>query len=254
LLLPSLQRRGKAAIETGNAEPMSALAATIRQKVLKLNYRLSVKSRERKFDLFWNLMKPQPGWTVLNLGAAPPHLADVLSSDKSDSDVEQPEQDPRWRQLRVIGLNLNREDMRRYRVLYPDFGAVIGDGCRLPFADKSIDCVFSNAVIEHMLPEQQKTFAREIMRVGRSWFVTTPNFWYPIELHHKLPFIQFLPQRAQRAVSARFNTCWPSDEPIYLLSARRLKELLPGSRVFKLRVTFFPETLIAFSNNGAAAG
>jgi hypothetical protein len=211
-----------------------------------LNYRLSSRSRRLKFDLFAALMQPWPGCSILNLGAAPPHLGRTLMHAASNR-VEQPEQDARWRNFRVVGCNLNREDMRRYREAYQacGFAAVIADGCRLPFADRSFDVVFSNAVIEHLTPEGQREMAREIRRVGRSWFVTTPNFWFPIEMHHKLPLFQFLPGALQERIRRRYHT-WPDGEPINLLTGGEFARLLPGSRILKSRVTFFPETLIAF--------
>lgn len=213
---------------------------------MKLNYRLSSRSREIKLNMFWEVMKPQPGYTVLNLGATPPHLSRVLKV-KDQNLVEQPEQDPRWRLLRVVGANLNREDIQEYAQVYRKYGfsAVVLDGCRLPFSDKSIDIVFSNAVIEHLHPPDQELMAQEIMRVGRRWFVTTPNFWYPIEMHNKLPLLHFLPRKFQLAIQDNLHT-WPVSEPINLLSTRQLLRLLPGSTLRKVCVTFFPETLVAY--------
>ena len=132
------------------------------------------------------------------------------------------------------------------------FHAVILDGCRLPFADQSIDIVFSNAVIEHLEPEMQRKMADEIMRVGRSWFVTTPNFWYPIEMHNKLPFIHFLPTRVRLSIQRKLQT-WPEGDPLSLLSATNLAALFPNSTILKVRVTFYPETLIAFGRSPARA-
>lgn len=165
--------------------------------------------------------------------------------------VEQPEQDPRWQMLRVVGCNLTLRDMRAYRRENDAKGcrAVVADGCRLPFPDKSFDIVFSNAVIEHVSREGQQQMAQEIVRVGRSWFVTTPNFWYPIELHHKLPLFQFLPMRGQSFIQRTLRT-WPQGEPINLLTSGELQGLLPGSRVKKVRVTFYPEALIAYRSFG----
>jgi hypothetical protein len=211
-----------------------------------LNYWLSSRSRQLKFDLFSSLMKPWPGCSILNLGAAPPHLGGTLMHAASNR-IEQPEQDERWRSFRVVGCNLNREDMRCYGQAYRQCGfeAVIADGCRLPFPDQSFDVVFSNAVIEHLTPEGQRRMASEILRVGRSWFVTTPNFWFPIEMHHKLPLFQFLPGALQEHIRRKYRT-WPDGEPIHLLTVRKFRRLLPGSRILKTRVTLFPETLIAF--------
>lgn len=217
----------------------------IRHLTMRLNYPLSVKSRRSKLDLFWRLMQPKPGEIVLNLGAAPPHLGRVLIGSQQQNMIEQPEQDPRWQALQVIAISINADDIREYNSLYPGNSGLVSDGCNLPFAEKSVDIVFSNAVIEHLQPDRQLLMAREIMRVGRSWFVATPNFWYPIELHHKLPFIHFFPQKWQELIAERFGT-WPQGEPIHLLTARQLKALFPNSRILKLRITFWPESLIAF--------
>ena len=104
-------------------------------------------------------------------------------------------------------------------------------------------------MIEHILgPGRQEQFAREIMRVGRSWFVTTPNYWYPFESHHHLPFIQFLPRRAQREYNRLLGTHIPKGrvQELALLSARQLRRLFPSSSLAKVRVTFWPETLVAY--------
>lgn len=210
------------------------------------NYWLSSRSRQRKFDLFCTLMRPWPGCRILNLGAAPPHLGRTLTGSVSVR-LEQPEQDPRWGAFRVVGCNLNGRDMEDYSRTYRSagFDAVIADGCRLPFPDASFDIVFSNAVIEHLTPDGQCRMASEIARVGCSWFVTTPNFWFPIEMHHKLPLFQFLPRALQERIRRRYHT-WPDGEPIHLLTARAFGRLLPGSKVIKTRVTGLAETLIAY--------
>jgi len=46
------------------------------------------------------------------------------------------------------------------------------DGYSLPFADKSIDLVFSTHVLEHV--EHERPFLRELARVGRTAFVEVP--------------------------------------------------------------------------------
>ena len=226
----------------------------MKRAVMRAIYRLNSRSRVMKLDFFWDVFKPRPGTCVLNLGAAPPHRGRVLLGYNRTDLLEQPEQDPRWKTLRVIGCSLNREDMREYRRLYQHLGfaALVVDGCQLPFPDKSIDIVFSNAVIEHVHPPDQLRMAKEIMRVGRSWFVTTPNFWYPVELHNMLPFLHFLPKSTQFAIEERLGT-YPPTEPLNLLSARQLRGLFPGSSIRRVRVTFYPETLIAYRADGIGA-
>jgi hypothetical protein len=81
------------------------------------------------------------------------------------------------------------------------------------------------------------------MRVGRSWFITTPNFWYPIDAHYHLPLVQFLSTpRQQRLARLLGKTPYP---PLHLLDSKKLTQLFPGGRILRCRVTFYPETLIA---------
>src|SRR5689334_2916735 len=58
---------------------------------------------------------------------------------------------------------------------------VAGDGRKLPFKDAAFDIVFSNSVIEHVgTRADQQMFASEIARVGRRYWVQTPNQGFPI--------------------------------------------------------------------------
>ena len=95
--------------------------------------------------------------------------------------------------------------------------------------DKSFAVVYSNRVIEHLADHcAQQRFAAEVVRVGRGWFVTTPNLCYPVEPHYHLLLVQFLQQRWQRSL------------------VRGSARLLPDGGVIGYRVTFYPETLIAY--------
>jgi hypothetical protein len=38
--------------------------------------------------------------------------------------------------------------------------------------------------------------ARETVQVGRSYYLQTPNFWFPLEPHYGVPFIHWLPDTA----------------------------------------------------------
>ena len=78
-------------------------------------------------------------------------------------------------------LNLRADALRKVH----DVEVLCADARAIPLPDKSVDWIFSNAVIEHVGDESdQASMATEIMRVARKgFFVLTPNRWFPIEPH-----------------------------------------------------------------------
>jgi len=121
--------------------------------------------------------------------------------------------------------------------------------------------VFSNSVIEHVGDlASQRQFAREVARVGRAYWVETPNRWFPVEQHLLTPFIHWLPRRWQRALVPRFNW-WrvlvplPADRrdfyidhylrDVRLLGAGELRALFPEARILRERVLGVAKSLVA---------
>jgi hypothetical protein len=104
-------------------------------------------------------------------------------------------------------------------------------------------------VLRKVGASRHEQFAREVMRVGKNWFVTTPNYWYPCGSRYHLPCIQFPPRPAHREYNRLLGTHIPKGtvQGLALLSARELQRLFPMSRIAKAHVTFSPETLVAYS-------
>jgi len=138
---------------------------------------------------------------------------------------------------------------------------VAGDGRALPFRDAAFDVVFSNSVIEHVGDaDSQRRFAREVARVGRAYWVETPNRWFPVEQHLLTPFIHWLPRSWQRALVPRFNW-WRVLVPVsadrrdfyidhYLRDVRllgpgELRALFPDARILRERVLGVAKSLVA---------
>lgn len=138
---------------------------------------------------------------------------------------------------------------------------VAGDGRYLPFKDSAFDIVFSNSVIEHVgTRADQQLFANEVSRVGRYYWIQTPNRHFPIEPHVMLPFVHYLPKSWQKAIVNRF-TVWelvvhPSDEErdFYLhhflndlrsLEARELQNLFPDATIITEQTIGLAKSLVA---------
>ena len=86
--------------------------------------------------------------------------------------------------------------------VWPGLKFVRGDARKMPFADQSFDFVFSSAVIEHVGSRDcQRTFLSECVRVAKKYvFITTPNRWFPMEMHTGLPLLHWLPMRWHRRI------------------------------------------------------
>ena len=144
-----------------------------------------------------------------------------------------------------------------------DAALVAGDGRMLPFEDNAFDIVFSNSVIEHVgTPADQQRFANEASRVGRHYWIQTPNRRFPVELHLMLPLIHYLPKRVQRTIVNRF-TVWeyitkPSEaerasytkhflNELNLLDRSALQCLFPDATILAERIAGLAKSLIAVS-------
>lgn len=140
----------------------------------------------------------------------------------------------------------------------PRIRCEVGDGCDLSrYADGQFDVVFSNSVIEHVgtWPNQQR-MAAEIRRVGRSYFVQTPNRYFPIEPHFQFPCFQFLPRRLKvRLLRSRPLGWYPRAEnniqagdwadEIRLLTRREVERLFPEARVICEKVWGLTKSFMA---------
>ena len=95
---------------------------------------------------------------------------------------------------------------------------MIADARDMPFEDDYVDFALANAIIEHVGQEaEQRKMVQEMTRVARTWVITTPNKWFPIESHTSAVFLHWLP--SWRAKHEREFT--------RLLSRRQFRRLLP---------------------------
>jgi 2-polyprenyl-3-methyl-5-hydroxy-6-metoxy-1,4-benzoquinol methylase len=137
------------------------------------------------------------------------------------------------------------------------FENLVGDARNMALEDKSFDVVFSNSVIEHVGDlEDQRRMAQEVVRVGRRYFVQTPNKFFPIEPHFLVPFFQFLPLASRVWLLRRFRLGWISRMPdarlarnmvesIRLLTRSELHELFPRAQLYEERLIGMAKSFVA---------
>lgn len=126
------------------------------------------------------------------------------------------------------------------------------------FSDRSIDIVYSNSVIEHVGDlTQQSQMANEIRRVGKRYFVQTPNRHFPIEPHFLVPTYQFMPLSLKTYLLTKSTLGWVPREPnwekakeiagsVRLLSVRQFSDMFPEASFFYERFAGLTKSVIAY--------
>ena len=183
--------------------------------------------RRRIYEAFIRELAPRETESVLDLGAT-----NAPEPNENMFELYYP------RKERITAAAV--EDCSFLEREYPGLRFVrLQAGKPLPFPDDAFDVGFSNAVIEHVgSREDQAFFLRELVRVSKRCFVTTPNRWFPFELHTRLPFIHWLPAPAFRWILARLGFDFYSrEENLNLMSRRELLSLVPKARFKRVSLT-----------------
>jgi SAM-dependent methyltransferase len=101
------------------------------------------------------------------------------------------------------------------------------DGRVFPFEDKSFDIGWSNAVIEHVGGEERQIqFLKELCRTCKKVYFTTPNRYFPFEVHTRYPLIHWLPKKVFDKILSITSKKWAAGDYMNLLSRKSLENLL----------------------------
>ena len=178
--------------------------------------KLSLRVRRAMFDRFMTIMRPGRECTILDLGVT----EDTVHAESNYFEQWYPYKD------RIVCAGV--EDASHLQRHYPGvvFHPIVAHEA-LPFADAQFDIVFSNAVVEHAgSRRQQRFFVDEALRVAKRFFITTPNRWFPVEMHTALPLLHYLPAPIhRRLLSAMGMEYWASEANLNLLDAASLRAL-----------------------------
>jgi len=127
---------------------------------------------------------------------------------------------------------------------YKGLKFVQGTALDMPFENNAFDLVFSSAVIEHVGSNiNQSKFICECYRVAKKYvFITTPNRYYPIELHTAIPLIHWLPKGIHRKMLRIMGKDFFAEEAnLNLLTKSELKRICKenGIKNNKIRMAYF---------------
>lgn len=192
---------------------------------VSLAQRVSAYNRDRKWRLFVRMVEPGPETRILDVGFSEREYSSV------DNYLERHYPWPEM--ITALGLNEAVEFRRRYPRVRP----VRYDGKIFPFPDQAFDVVWSNAVIEHVGNfDRQVLFVKEMVRVGRRVFFTTPNRWFPIELHTRLPLVHWLPKPICDRWLRRLGHGPATGDYMHLLGRTDLQRVLRAAGVDRYRI------------------
>lgn len=127
-----------------------------------------------------------------------------------------------------------------------------GDAKKIPFEDNSFDIAHSSATIEHVgSKDNQLTFVKEAVRVSKNYvYITTPNRYFPVDFHTKLPLLHWLPKKIHRRILNFFKLdFYAKEENLNLLDEKEIKKLLSNIscssfKIRKLYLLFFCSNLL----------
>lgn len=201
-------------------------------------HNLANRFRQRRMERFVELVGPlKTRVRILDIGGTAEYWR-ALPTLYNASNVE----------ITIVNLGAKAFDESNLRVR-------CGNACSLPeFENMSFDVVHSNSVIEHVGPwEAMQSMAREVRRLAPKYFVQTPNKWFPIEPHYKLPLVQFLPEVARARVVRKLRRYYGSKESdilkgvrnTRLLSAGQMRDLFPDGTLQRERFGGLTKSIIA---------
>jgi SAM-dependent methyltransferase len=199
---------------------------------------VSLRSRRRKLRLFLDELRPTAETTVLDVGVDEVGFGGAGGESGCATHNFLEELYPWPERITALGIH----EGTSFRTRYPAIPYVQGDGCALPFHDGAFDLYFSNAVIEHVGgADRQRAFVAEALRVSRRVFLTTPNRWFPIEVHTRLPLVHWLPAPVAARAYDLARKPWAKDN--HLLGPASLRDLFP----VPVRIVNLGLTLVAIT-------
>lgn len=198
----------------------------------RLKSELALKVRRRFFDLFMREFSPGPNSMVADFGITghrnhPVHYFFEFLYPYKD---------------KIHAIGQAAEGANWFPEQFPGIRYIEADLRHIPLPDNYFDAGICNAVLEHAgTLDDQKMVVSEICRVARNILFTTPNKWFPLEVHTFLPFFHYLPDRIYRPILKSLGFEYFADiKNLNLLDAKTLLSLFPSNRKNRIVNIGFP--------------
>jgi SAM-dependent methyltransferase len=221
---------------------------------------LSARARRRRAEYFCDVFEVTANTKILDLGSGDGSaIAAVLKNAPVAKE-------------NVFIADIDQIALERGNKNYGFVGVLLTEAGKLPFPDRFFDIVYCSSVIEHVTTPKldvwrihsgsqfkqrarvrQRAFADEIRRVGRQYFVQTPNALFPVESHSWLPLVGYLPRRALVPLLRCTNTVWiKRTSPDWcLLRRREMRDFFPESRIINERFLGLTKSFMAVLSDRA---
>lgn len=187
--------------------------------------KISQRSREKKMDQLLNILKPGSTDTILEIG--------VANTEYSHVDNFLVKNYPYPHNITALGIG----NLSKFRETYPDISTVSYDGKTFPFSNDQFDIAHSNAVIEHVGPsDAQKLFLSEMIRVSKCGMITTPNKYFPIEMHTRVPLLHWMGKARFDNFLRLIGKDWATGDYMFLLAENDLKLLIKSTGLKNYRI------------------
>ncbi len=192
---------------------------------MSIAYKISGYNRNRKWKRFKEVVKFNEHTRVLDVGFSDKEYS--ATDNYIDKNYPYPDK------LTALGV----EEPIEFEKKYPAIKAVKYDGSIFPFDDKTYDVCWSNAVIEHVgSRKNQLLFIKEISRTSKVAFITTPNKYFPFEVHTRVPLLHYLPKGTFDKFLKLIGKEWAAGDYMNLLSLRDIRKLLKEAGIKEYRI------------------
>jgi SAM-dependent methyltransferase len=197
----------------------------LERRSMSLAYKISDYNRRKKWAIFLKEIAPSQGMRVLDVG--------FTEEEYSSTDNFIEKHYPYPEMLTALGIDIPIKFKTRYQMVT----VVHYAGGLFPFEDKAFDLLWSNAVIEHVGDRnKQLLFIKEIKRVSKRAYITTPNRFFPIEVHTRTPLLHYLPSKIFYKYLVLIGKGWAAAEYMYLLSHNDIKTLLADAGISEYKI------------------